>query len=300
MRHYSRGVGALSDLSADIAAIAERLAPTVVTVHARRGRPATGTLWEAGLIVTTDHVIEDDDNIRVGDRSIAATVVGRDPATDLALLRAEPLQASAAPHGRLGDVRPGQIVLALGNAGQRQVTVGIVSGFSGQFRSWRGGETQSLIQTTAELLPGFSGGPLVDAEGRIIGINSWHFGRGVSRALPIDSVEPVVNSLRQHGRIRRAYLGVGAQPVALPEGIRRQLGQETGMLVVTVETNGPAAVGGVLQGDIIVRVDAQPVRQLDELFGSLRGLEIGSSHRLQAVRAGQLEELTVTLAERAS
>ena len=180
------------------------------------------------------------------------------------------------------------------------MTLGVVSGFSGQFRSWRGGDAQPLIQTTAELLPGFSGGPLVDAEGRVIGINSWHFGRGVSRALPTDVVETVVSSLRTHGRIRRPYLGVGAQPVRLSEGIASQVGQETGMLVVTAESGAPAAAAGVLQGDTIISLDDQPVRQLEELFGSLRGLEVGSKHRLGVIRAGQLTQIDVTLGERES
>lgn len=290
----------MADLSADIAAIVERLSPSVLRVEARRGRPATGVVWDTGVVLTADHVIEDEDNIQVGDQSLKATLAGRDPASDLALLRVEGLQAPPAARGRLANVRIGHLVLALGNAGEPQVTLGVVSGFSGRFRSWRGGEAQSLIQTTAELLPGFSGGPLVSANGQVVGINSWNFGRGISRALPADGVDLVVASLRQHGRIRRAYLGIGAQPVALPEGLRHQLDQDTGMLVVTVESQGPAAGAGVLQGDIVVSLDGRPVRQLEELFGALRGLEVGSSHRLRVVRAGQLNELDVTLGERAS
>jgi S1-C subfamily serine protease len=293
-------MGALSDLSADIAAIVDRLGPSVVSVEARRDRPATGTVWEAGLVLTADHVIEDEANIVVGQASLKASIAGRDPGSDLALLKVDQLDAPPAPRRRRDRVRPGEIVLAIGHAGERRVTLGVVSGFSGQFRSWRGGETQALIQTTAELLPGFSGGPLLDAEGRVIGVNSWHFGRGVSRALPTEVVEGVVSSLRTHGRIRRPYLGVGAQPVRLPEGLASQVGQETGMLVVTAEAGGPAASAGVLQGDTIVRLDDQPVRQLEELFGWLRGLEVGSKHRLQVVRAGQLTELDVTLGERES
>lgn len=300
-RPYREGVASLSDVSADIARIVDALAPTVLKVEARRGRPATGFVWENGLVLTADHVIEDEDQIQVGAGStvLKASLAGRDPASDLALLRVEGLGSNAAPRGRSQDVRPGQLVLALGNAGEHQVTFGIVSGFSGRFRSWRGAEAQSLIQTTAELLPGFSGGPLVDAEGRAIGVNSWNFGRGITRALPMETAETVVNSLKTHGRIRRPYLGIGAQPVALAEDLRQQLGQETGMLVVTVEPNGPAAAGGVLQGDIVVSIDGSPVRQLDELFAALRGFEVGSSHKLRLLRAGQSTEVAVTLAERA-
>jgi len=178
-----------------------------------------------------------------------------------------------------------------------QVTFGIVSGFAGGFRSWRGAQVNRLIQTTAERLPGFSGGPLVDAEGRVVGINSWNFGRGVSRALPVEAAERVAESLRTHGRIRRAYLGVGAQPIRLSAALANQLGQESGLLVVTVEVGGPAQKAGLLQGDTVVTIDGDPVRHLDELFGALSGLEVGSSYRFGVVRAGELKELAVTLGE---
>jgi len=231
---------------------------------------------------------------------VKATIAGRDPGTDLALLRAEGLNGVPAPRGRSTDIRVGQVVLAIGQPGELQVTVGIVSGLSGAFRSWRGGQAERLIQTTAELLPGFSGGPLVDAEGRVIGINSWNFGRGVSHAVPLETADRVAESLRTHGRIRRAYLGLGAQPVRLSERLAKQLGQESGLLVVTVEAGGPAQTAGLLQGDTIVTVDGDPMRHLDELFGKLGALEVGSAHRLGVVRAGERKDVAVTVGERHS
>jgi S1-C subfamily serine protease len=290
----------LSDLSRDIAQVVDRLAPSVVRVDARRGRPATGIVWADNLVLTADHVLEQEDTIHVTGppATVKASIVGRDPGTDLALLRTEGLRGAPAARGQSVAVRPGQIVLAVGQAGDLQVTFGIVSGLSGSFRSWRGGQVESLIQTTAELLPGFSGGPLVDAEGRVIGINSWNFGQGVSRAIPVETAEKVAESLRTHGRIRHAYLGLGAQPVRLNDALQNQLGQESGLLVVTVEADGPAGKAGVLQGDTIVTVDAEPMRQLDELFGKLRGLEVGSAHRFGVVRAGELKDVAVTVGER--
>ncbi len=290
----------LSDLSGEIADLVGRLGSSVVRVDARRGRPATGIIWADNLVLTADHVIEHDATVQVTGSSttVKATVAGRDAGTDLALLRAEGLKGAPAPRGRSADIRPGHLVIAVGQVDDLQVTFGIVSGLSGAFRSWRGGQVQQLIQTTAELLPGFSGGPLVDAEGRVIGINSWNFGRGVSRALPIEIAERVVESLRTHGRIRRAYLGLGAQPVRLTQGLASQLGQESGLLVVTVEPGGPAQTAGVLQGDTIVAIDGEPVRQLDELFGKLGALDVGSSHRLGMVRAGERKDVTVTVGER--
>ena len=293
-------MAALSDFSREMAELVGRLSPSVVRVDGRRGRPATGIIWADNLVLTSDHVIEQDDILVTGPpTTVKASVLGRDPGTDLALLRAEGLRGAPAARGRSADVRTGHIVLALGGGiAERQVTFGIVSGFSGQFRSWRGGQINTLIQTTAELLPGFSGGPLVDAQGRIIGINSWNFGRGVTHALPVETAETVAESLRTHGRIRRAYLGVGAQPVRLSEALANQLGQESGLLVVTVEPDGPAGKAGILQGDTIVTVDGDALRDLDGLYRTLGALEVGSAHRLGVVRAGELEDMSITVGER--
>jgi serine protease DegQ len=291
----------LSDLSREIAEVVVRLAPSIVRVDARHGRPATGIIWADNLVLTADHVIEQEETIQVTGTpaTVKAAVVGRDPGTDLAVLRAEGLQGAPAARGRSADVRPGHIVLAIGGqGGELQVTIGIVSGLSGSFRSWRGGQVEGLIQTTAELLPGFSGGPLVDAQGTVIGINSWNFGQGVSRAIPVETAEKVVESLRTHGRIRHAYLGLGAQPVRLNDPLAKQLGQESALLVVTVEAQGPAARAGLLQGDTIVTVDGDRIRHLDELFAKLRSLDVGSPHQFRVVRAGDSRDVTVTVGER--
>ena len=277
------------------------LAPSLVRVDARGGRPATGIIWADNVVLTANHVIEADDNILVtgAPTTVKASVVGRDRGTDLALLRTDGLRGAPAPRGRSADVRTGHIVLALGGTiGEQQVIMGIVTGSSGEFRGWRGGQALSLIQTTAELLPGFSGGPLVDAEGRVIGINSWNFGRGPSRALPVETAERVAESLRTHGRIRRAYLGVGVQPIRLTEALAGQLGQESGLLIVTVEPDGPAHKGGLLQGDTLVTVDGDPlVGRLDGLFAVLRAFDVDSTHPFGVVRAGEIQEVAVTLGE---
>ena len=289
----------LSDLSRDIAQVVTGLAPSIVKVDARGGRPASGIVWADNLVLTADHVIETDDNILVtgAPTTVKASLVGRDRATDLALLRTEGLRGAPAPRGRSADVRTGHIVLALaGCIGEQQVTMGIVTGSSGAFRSWRGGQVNSLIQTTAALLPGFSGGPLVDAEGRVIGINSWNFGHGVSRALPVEIAERVAESLRTHGRIRYAYLGVGVQSIRLSDTLG--LGQESGLLVVTVEPDSPADKAGLRQGDALVTMDGDPLfGRLDGLFAMIRGLDVDSTHAFGLIRAGELKEVPVTLGE---
>lgn len=293
-------MASLLDLSREIAALVDRIGPSVVAIDARRGRLASGTLWADNLVVTADHVLEREDQITVkaGSNTIRASIAGRDPGTDLALLRTEGLTAPVAGRARSSDIRVGHLVLAAGRTGELQVTLGIVSALSGEYRSWRGAQTERLIETTAELLPGFSGGPLLDAEGRVIGINSWNFGRGITRALPIETVEKIVENLQAHGRIRRAYLGVGTQPVRLAEAIAGKVGQPTGLLVVTTEADGPAAKAGLLQGDTIVSADGAPIRHLDDLFAVVRRLEVGSTHKLGVVRAGELKEVDITVGER--
>lgn len=294
-------MASLTELSGQIAQLVADLAPSVVRVDARGGRPATGIVWADKLVLTADHVIETDDNILVtgAPATVKATLIGRDRATDLALLRTEGLRGTPAPRGRSADVRTGHIVLALGGCiGEQQVTCGIVSGASGEFRSWRGAPAAALIQTTVELLPGFSGGPLVDTQGRVIGVNSWNFGRGSSRALPVDTAERIAESLRAHGRIRHAYLGVGARPIRLSAELANRLGQDGGLLVVTVEPGGPADRAGLLQGDTIVTVDGDPLfGRLDGLFATLRALEVDSTHQFGVVREGALREIPVTLGE---
>src|SRR3989454_1928913 len=270
-------MGRLSDLSSDVADLVGRLGPSIVRVDARRGRPATGIIWADNLVLTADHVLEQEDAIQLtgSTTTVKASIAGRDPGTDLALLRTEGLSGVPAPRGRSTEIRAGHIVIAVGQPGEMQVTVGIVSGLSGSFRSWRGGQVERLIQSTAELLPGFSGGPLVDADGRVIGINSWNFGRGVSRAGPAGAAERVAENLRTHGRIRRAYLGVGVQPIRLTEALAGQLGQDSGLLIVTVEPHGPAHKAGLLQGDTLVTVDGDPLfGRLDALFAVLRALDV--------------------------
>ena len=289
----------MSDLSDEIAQIVAGLAPSLVRVDARGGRPASGIIWADNLVLTADHVIEADDNILVtgAPTTVRASVLGRDRGTDLALLRTLGLRGAPAPRGRFADVRTGHLVLALGGTiGEQQVTIGIVSGSSSEFRSWRGGQVMPLIRTTAQLLPGFSGGPLIDSEGRVIGINSWNYGRGVSCALPVEIAERVAENLRTHGRIRQAYLGVGIQPVRLSETLG--LGQDAGLLVVTVEPDGPAGKAGVLQGDTLVTMDGDPLfGRLDGFFAVVRGLEVDSTHVFGVVRAGEVKDIPVTLGE---
>jgi len=294
----------LSNLSQDLAATVEAAGPGVVRVEARRRLPASGIVWSPdGVIVTAHHVVEYNENIGVGlpdGQTVAATLVGRDPTTDVAVLRVRATGLTPRTWATPNGLRVGHLVLALGRPGRTvQATLGIVSALSHE--AWRtpaGGQVDRYLQTDVVMYPGFSGGPLVDVAGQVLGLNTSALLRGVSLTVPTPTVRRVVETLLAHGRMRRGYLGVGAQPARLPETLARQLGQETGLLVVSVTPDSPAERGGLFLGDTIVALDDQPVRGLDELVGLLSGDRIGATVPVRIVRGGQAQELKVVIGER--
>jgi S1-C subfamily serine protease len=227
--------------------------------------------------------------------------VGRDPTTDLAVLRAEGGQAAglaAATWAGAETVRVGHLVLGLGRPGRSvQATLGIVSALGESWRTPAGGRVEPYLQTDLVMYPGFSGGPLVDSAGRVLGVNTSALLRGVSLAVPTPTVRQVVETLLAHGRVRRGYLGVGAQAVRLPEALAQQLGQETALLLMSVEPDSPAAHGGLMLGDTIVAFDGQPVRHMDDLLALLSGDRVGASTPVRLVRGGQVQDLTVIVGE---
>jgi S1-C subfamily serine protease len=294
----------LSNLSEALAEIADRGGRGVVRVEARRRLPASGIVWSAdGLVVTAHHIVRRDDNIHVGlpdGRTVSATLVGRDPSTDLALLRAEATDLTPAAWAAPDELRVGHIVLALGRPGRTvQATLGIVSALGDEWRTPAGGKLDRYLQTDVVMYPGFSGGPLVDAAGHVLGLNTSALLRGVSLTVPAPTVGRVVEALQAHGRMRRGFLGVGAQAVRLPEAIARQVGQETGLLLVSVNPGGPAEEAGLLLGDTIVSLDDHPVRQMDDLLALLSAERVGVTTSVRFVRGGQVQERSVVIGERA-
>jgi S1-C subfamily serine protease len=293
----------LSNLSQALAGTVEAAGQSVVRVEGRRRLPASGIVWSAdGVIVTAHHVVEQDTGIAIGlphGESTTATLAGRDPTTDVAVLRAE--AGSLAPAGRadLDGLRVGHLALALGRPGYTvQATLGIVSALGGEWRTPAGGRLARYLQTDVVMYPGFSGGPLVDAAGLVLGLNTSALLRGVSLAVPAGSLERIVETLLAHGRMRRGWLGVGAQPVRLPEALARQLGQETGVLLISVSAGSPAEDGGLLLGDTIVSLAGQSVRHMDDLLALLSGDRVGQATPVRLVRGGRLQEVEVVVGER--
>jgi S1-C subfamily serine protease len=302
----------LRDLSDALAATVEIAGSSTVRVEARRRLPASGIVWSSdGVIVTAHHVIERDENISIGlpdasgSQSVPGTLVGRDPTTDLAVLRvaSSNVQASSLAPPTWAEpesLKVGHLVLALGRPGQTaQATLGIVSALGESWRTPAGGQVEAYLQTDLVMYPGFSGGPLVDASGRVLGLNSSALLRGISIAVPAPTLRQVVETLLAHGHVRRGYLGVGAQAVRLPEALKGHVGQETGLLLISVEADGPAGRGGLLLGDTIVALEDQPVRHMDDLLALLSSDRVGTTVPVRIVRGGQVQEVTITIGERA-
>ena len=294
----------LPDLSEALADAVSAAANGLVRVEGRERLPATGIVWDAeGLILTAHHVLERDENINVGfqdGETVAAELLGRDPTTDLALLRTPkqgtPKQGFSAPAwAEPESLRVGHMVLALGRPGADvRATLGIVSALGNAWRTPAGGPVDRYLQTDTVMYPGFSGGPLVDTQGRFVGLNSSSLVRGVSITVPAPTLNRVVKDLSEHGSVRRAYLGVGAQPTRLPDAVAKELGQETGLLLVSVEQGSAAEQGGLFLGDTLVSLGGTPVQQMDDLFSSLDGDRIGKPLTVRILRGGQLLELTVS------
>jgi S1-C subfamily serine protease len=292
--------GVLASLSSELASVVERVAPSVVRVEDGSRLTATGIVWSAdGVILTTSHGVERDEDLAIetadGARH-AATLVGRDPGTDLAALRVQATGLPAIPRADPADVKVGHLVLAVGRPGSAglQATIGIVSA---RLETERGGQVGYILHTDAVLYPGFSGGPLVDTGGRAVGVNNLMYGRGKGVAVGTPVVAHVADALLAHGRVRRGYLGVRTQLVALPEGLRQSLGltQERALLVVQVEAGSPAEQGGLLLGDTLLGVNEETIEDADELRQLLRSLQPGQAVTLRVVRGGERRVLTVTL-----
>jgi S1-C subfamily serine protease len=301
---------ALSAFSDQLASVVEKAARSIVTVAARPRQTATGILWNTGsetIVLTADHVIEREEEITVtlpDKREVKAQLIGRDPSSDLAALRL--------PGGDLGggtaaevaeQVRVGNLVLAIGKPSSEspRVSFGVISSIGGARRSQYGGEVEGILFADVTLYPGFSGGPLVDLAGRVVGMDSSQLTRHASSALPVATLRRVASTLVTHGRVRRGYLGVGTQQAPLSAALAQKAGvtQPTGLLVVTVEPASPAEQAGMLIGDVIVAIGGQSVTDVDGLRTQLGGDRLGQSLAVKILRGGEPKDLQVTVAERA-
>lgn len=321
----------IQTISGEIADLVSEASHAVLQVDARRRLPATGIAWAEDLIVTAHHVVESEDDIRIGTADgaqIGATLLGRDPHNDLALLRVDGALAQANWAANDG-LQIGNLALALGRPGQNiKATAGIVSGLVGAAdiqrghdklrvrmqmgprgkghgrrrrrqrafaREWGGALAGGFIQTDVTMYPGFSGGPLIGADGAVHGMNTSGFMRGISVAIPVSSIRQSVSALLEDGSIQRGYLGIGVQEARLPDSVAEALDQESGLLIVSVEADSPASAAGLIVGDILTALDGQSIEHVDELQLLLTRLEVDSEAQTGFVRGGAPQEGKVVI-----
>lgn len=310
----------LTSLSDAIVSVAEKVSPSVVGVQTGRmfggGAGGSGVIWSRdGYIVTCYHVVKGFREVQISSQELGsvmrADVVGKDPYSDIALLK---ISNTTAKNGKAlqpieipdsgEDLKAGQIVLALANpfGEQASITKGIITSSRSSVRGWWGRTMMNnVVITDARLNPGYSGGPLVDISGKMIGLNAFYVSsRGI--AIRTSKMKGIVENLKSYGRVRRAYLGITSYPISIPEEVTRQAGmsQDSGLMIVSVEPNSPAKKAGLLIGDVVLSLDGNKVGSLHDIERLLTQELIGKAVKLAVLRSEKLTELTIVPEDAAS
>jgi len=299
MSQLANPLEVLKSLSEATSMLIGKISKSVVSVKAQMSRGTGIILTKDGYIVTCNHVLAGCSTVKIGqgEKTFNAKIVGTDPYNDIALLKAEKGEFEPIEMGDSEKISVGQYVLALANPFNRSqptATSGMVTSVNSTLRGWRGTQMENIIATDAQLNPGFSGGPLVDAEGRIIGINTAYvWQRGI--AIPINNVKAVADRLMTGRATQRGYLGIVANTVAIPEEIAEQVGleQETGVMIFSVEAGSPARKAGLAMGDVLVKFNGKPVTDFYDLPRLLAEGVIGKETKLTIIRRENLLEVTV-------
>jgi S1-C subfamily serine protease len=291
-------------LSNELAAAVERGGRSVVNVNARPRVPSSGVHWRPGVVVTSEHTVKQDEEITIGlpgGASVPATLAGRDPGTDIAVLKADNLTVPAADLTE-AKFHAGNLALALGRSPDSGVnaTMGVISAVSGPWRTWRGGMMDQYIRLDVTLFPGSSGGAVINTQGETLGISTSGLSRIAGLAVPVSTVNRVVDELLAKGHIARGYLGLGLQPVAIPEALVKQLKLpgSSGVIVLSVEQDGPAEHAGLFIGDILVALNGKPIEDTDDVQTVLEPGFVGKPVKAAIVRGGALTEAAITIGER--
>src|SRR6202049_1550688 len=300
------GSSTLAELSSQLAAAVETAGNSVVAIQARRRIPSSGIVWRDGVVVSASHTVRRDDEIPVvlpSGESTVATVAGRDPATDLIALRIPGGVANAyvAPKADSSSLRVGSLVLAVGRPGRNvSASFGIISAVGEGWRSWQGARIDRVFRLDLSVYDGFSGGPLVDASGAVLGLNNSALARGTPMALPAKAVDRVLDELLERGHVRRPFIGVAVQPVALSASVKKQhkLAHDNGLLIVSIADGSPAEKAGVLLGDVLLEANGQSIARPDDLLDALSSIESGGAVTLKLLRGGTIKTVSVTPADR--
>jgi S1-C subfamily serine protease len=296
-------------LSNELADAAECTGRAVVAVHGRPRISSSGVLWQNGIVVTAEHALRRGEDVRVtlpDGKTVAAELAGRDPGTDLAVLKvdaAAPVADGMAAH----PTKTGQLVLAIGRSEETGISaaLGVVSNVSGPWHTWRGGRIDQLLRLDLALHPSASGGAIVDAEGKLVGMATAGLSRTSIFAIPVATIKRVAGELLEKGHIVRGYLGVGLQPIALPEHLKakpewvwERKGGPGGLIVLSVERDGPAGRAGIVIGDILIAFDGKPILDTDDVQAFLSMEYVGQPVKASIMRGGKLTELTINIGER--
>jgi S1-C subfamily serine protease len=292
-----------ADFSEEVARAAESVAQSVVALQPKEAHAVSGVIWQKGVVVTANHGVGGDEAsvIFSGGKSSVARIKGRDPGTDLAIFSIEH-ETTAATLGDAGQLRVGHFVLALGRTRRGNLTAssGIISGLMEGWQTWQGGQIDRFIRPDLTLYRGYSGGPLVTPGGAVVGINTAGLRRGTPITVPANTVTRVVKELLTKGHVERPYLGAALQPVSLPEEMRARLGisGRYGLLVVHVESAGPAAAAGLMLGDTVIEIAGKELGKVRDLRSVLLREKVGGQVVLGIVRSGERKQLSVTLGDR--
>ena len=288
--------------SESLAGAVDRAAAGVVRINGRRRRPSSGVIWSSGVVVTTHHVLEWEEDIAVGfpdGTTTTASVVGRDPSTDLAALRVAGPTPEPPEWGDAGEVKAGHLVLSLSRSGQQiRASLGLVGTVGVAWRTPMGGRIDTEIQTDLGIHTGFSGSALVDMRGRVLGVNTAGIYRATANVIPTATVRRVVDALLAHGQVRRGYLGIGTQPVRLPAALSESLGQGTALLVSSVQPGSPADQAGLVLGDVLLAFEGTPLRHPGDLLPLLDEERIGREATLKVLRGGEARDVRITVGAR--
>jgi S1-C subfamily serine protease len=289
-------------LSNQLADAVEQVAPSLVLVNGRQRQPASGLVFANDLVLTANHVLERQEEITIethDKRTLPAWLVGRDSSSDLAVLRVEDLGLTA-PALADEPARVGQLTLAVGRSSSEgpMASSGIVSAIGGPLRAGRDTVLERYIRTDATPYPGFSGGPLIDTQGAVLGVLTTGLINGIALAIPASIAWSVAETLAQQGHVKRGYLGISSQIVQIPPFQRAGRTQEHGLLIVKVDDNSPAQKGGILMGDILVGIDDHAVSDSEDLHALLGSNRVGKTVPVDVIRGNQPVTLQVTIGQR--
>ena len=300
----TKSIGALGELSSQLAGAVEAAAKSVVAIHARRRIPSSGIVWREGVIVSASHTVRRDGEVPVTlptGESTSAMVAGRDSATDLVALKVPGAKSHVAAKADAESGRVGSLVLAVGRPGRgATASFGVISAVGEGWRTWQGARIDQVLRLDLAIQDGFSGGALVNSSGGVIGVNNSALARGAALALPAAAVDRVLDELLEHGHVRRAFVGVAVHPVTLGASVvkQHQLPHETALVVMSVAEGAPAETAGVMVGDVLVAANGESLRRTTDLLDALSRAKVGAPLELRRLRGAELQTVTVIPAYR--